>query len=69
VTVTAKVYVHAYESAKRSAARSSRLESMYGPPMMAQHGVSTAVPGIEGGEIPRHRAYTEGMSAAIHRIA
>jgi integrase len=30
VTVTAKVYVHAYESTKRSAARSDRLEAMYG---------------------------------------
>ena len=30
VTITARVYVHAYESAKRSAARSSRLEAMYG---------------------------------------
>jgi hypothetical protein len=30
VTVTARIYVHAYESAKRSAARSSRLEAMYG---------------------------------------
>lgn len=30
VTVTARVYVHAYESSKRSAARSSRLEAMYG---------------------------------------
>jgi integrase len=30
VTVTARIYVHAYESAKRSAARSDRLEVMYG---------------------------------------
>lgn len=30
VTVTARVYVHAYESAKRSAARALRLEAMYG---------------------------------------
>ena len=30
VTITARVYVHAYESANRSAARSSRLETMYG---------------------------------------
>jgi integrase-like protein len=30
VTVTARIYVHAYESSKRSAARSARLEAMYG---------------------------------------
>jgi integrase len=30
VTVTAKVYIHAYESSKRSAARAARLEAMYG---------------------------------------
>jgi hypothetical protein len=30
VTVTARSYIHAYESVKRSAARSARLEAMYG---------------------------------------
>ena len=32
VTVTARFYVRAYESARRSAARSERLEAMYGTP-------------------------------------
>lgn len=35
VTVTARTYVHAYESSKRSAARSSRLEAMYGDGRLA----------------------------------
>ena len=30
VTTTARIYVHAYESSKRSAARTARLEAMYG---------------------------------------
>jgi integrase len=30
LTVTARTYVHAYESSKRSAARFGRLEAMYG---------------------------------------
>lgn len=33
--VTVKAYIHAYESAQRSEARSERLESMYGAPLTA----------------------------------
>jgi integrase len=38
VTVTAKTYVHAYESVRRSAARSARLEALYGSGVEAAEG-------------------------------
>lgn len=43
VTITARFYVHAYESAKRSAARTSRLESMYGGTPSPEKVASSAV--------------------------
>lgn len=56
VTITARVYVHAYESAKRSAARTSRLEAMYGPGdgnagLANERSGAQETAGMEGAEI------------------
>ncbi len=38
-SVTARIYVHAYESARRSSARADRLEAMYGSGLEAPEGI------------------------------
>lgn len=58
VTVTAKIYVHAYESARRSAARTNRLEAMYGANsvLTADGSDGQQVATLEGAEVLDLRA-------------
>lgn len=56
-SVTARVYVHAYESARRSSARAERLEAMYGSGLEAADGIGPQhVESEQGAEVHPLRA-------------